>query len=486
MLKNVSILVAEPGETSESEIVRLLKTRTEADVFHAKNPTEALNFINHHKKLELLITDLYLPEKKGLDLIQKGFGANPSMVTVAVVPGGDRANIVEVLQAGTGFYIQTPHHEQEIMEVIKNALEYQKLLQISLQRNLRLRKNDGFAGIIGESDPMEKLFRTIERIAASNYGNVLIWGESGTGKELVARAVHDLTPDRNRYNFVPVNCAAIPEELLESELFGYEKGAFTGAQRSKKGRLQHAHKGTLFLDEIGDMKPGLQAKLLRVLQEHAFEPIGSVETMEIDVRVIAASNQDLEGAVKNGTFREDLYYRLSVVPVTLPPLRQRTQDIPRLVEKFLLMYNRGRQNTPLGFTDKALESLKSYEWPGNVRELQNLVQRMCILHSGDMVDENDLPRKFHDHIENQEPDDPETIRDPEPAAETAEIKGNPGGEMDFHTMTSKYETKLILQALHATGWNKKEAARLLNMKRTTLLEKIKKKNLDRKKQDIKP
>lgn len=477
MLKNISILVAEPGETSESQIVRFLKSTTEADIYHAKKPTEALEFISGQKKLELLITDLFFPEKKGIELIQKAIGANPAVVPIAVVPEGDRASIVEALQAGTGFYIQTPFHEQELLEVIKNALEHQKLLQISLQRNLHLRKDDGFAGIIGESRPMKKLFNTIERLSACSHGNVLLWGESGTGKELVARAIHDLSPERNRYNFVPVNCAAIPDELLESELFGYEKGAFTGANRTKKGRLQHAHKGTLFLDEIGDMKPGLQAKLLRVLQEHAFEPIGSVNTVEVDVRVIAASNQYLKAAVKEGTFREDLYYRLSVVPVTLPPLRERTEDIAQLVEKFLLMYNRGRQNAPLGFTNRAIKRLMAYDWPGNVRELQNLVQRMCILHSDDTVDVDDLPRKFREQQDQEDTQDkPEP--GPEPVAEEEAETGNPGMAMDFQAMTSEYETRLILKALRATGWNKKEAARKLNMKRTTLLEKIKKKDLD--------
>ncbi|MFP3999330.1 MAG: sigma-54-dependent transcriptional regulator, partial [Desulfobacterales bacterium] len=414
MLKNISILVAEPEDASESQVVRFLKNNTEAEIYHAKKPSEALEFLNGCKKLELLITDLFLPEKKGLNLIQKGIGANPAVVPIAAIPSGNRKCITEVLQTGISFYIQTPYHEQEILEVVKNALEYQKLLQISLQRNLRLRKSDGFSGIVGESQSMKKLFSTIERVSASNYGNVLLRGESGTGKELVARAVHDLTPGRNRYNFVPVNCAAIPDELLESELFGHEKGAFTGANRTKKGRLQHANLGTLFLDEIGDMKPGLQAKLLRVLQEHAFEPLGSVNTMEVDIRVIAATNQDLKKAVKNGTFREDLYYRLNVIPISLPPLRKRADDIPHLIEKFLLMYNRGRHNAPLGFSNSAIQTLKLYDWPGNVRELQNLVQRMCILHSENTVDKEDLPRKFREvekQAEHLNPDHKETEPD---------------------------------------------------------------------------
>ncbi len=464
MLNEIHILVAEPGKPEEGSLTAHLRSATEASVFHAKDPTEALEQVHENQRMELLFTDLFFPDKAGLELIHKAVGANPALVPVAIMPPGNRGNIVESLQAGAFFYINTPLDGQEILEVIKVALQYQKLLRMSLEQQPRLRKDDGFSGIIGQSRPMMQLFQTIERIAASGQGNVLVKGESGTGKELVARAIHDLTPKRSHYNFVPVNCAAIPEELLESELFGYEKGAFTGANRAKRGRLQHADKGTLFLDEIGDMKPGLQAKLLRVLQEQSFEPIGSVKSIEIDVRVIAATNRDLEQAVADGAFREDLFYRLSVVPITLPPLRERPEDIDQLVEKFLLLYNRGRQNVPLGFTRQALEKLKAHDWPGNVRELQNLVQRMCILHSGDTVDVSALPQKF------------QTLGDT-----TEEPVDEPGREsepLDFHTMTSEFENRLILKALYSTDWNKKEAARMLNMKRTTLLEKIKKRGLD--------
>jgi len=464
MLNNASILVAEPGETATNPMVALLKTQTEASVYHAKDPTEALERIKAENSIQLLFTDLFFPEKAGLELIQKGMGANPALVPIVMMPPGNRQYIVESLQAGALFYVNTPHDSREILEIIKNGLEYHKLLRLSLERAPRLRKSDGFSGIIGESQPMKTLFQTIERVAASGHGNVLLRGESGTGKELAARAIHDLTPERSHHNFVPVNCAAIPDDLLESELFGYEKGAFTGANRTKKGRLQHADKGSLFLDEIGDMKPGLQAKLLRVLQEQAFEPIGSVRSIEINVRVIAATNRDLRQAVRDGSFREDLFYRLSVVPITLPPLRERPEDIPQLVEKFLLLYNRGRKSVPLGFTPQAIEKLKLHDWPGNVRELQNLVQRMCILHSGDTVDVEALPQKFKKLIDSGEIDPDESEQPAEP--------------LDFHNMTSEFENRLILKALYSTNWNKKEAARLLNMKRTTLLEKIKKRSLD--------
>ncbi|MCF8107131.1 MAG: sigma-54 dependent transcriptional regulator [Desulfohalobiaceae bacterium] len=465
MPNNPTILVVEPGRNPRNSLVAFLEKQTKARIHYAKDPTEALDLIYKDPKIELLLTDLYLPDKSGLEIIRKGVGKNPALVPIVIMPPGNRKYIVESLQAGAYFYIGTPYDYQEILEVIKNGLEYQKLLTETLNWNTSLRKSDGFAGIIGESKVMKSMFKTIEMVTAYGYGNVLLAGESGTGKELVAQAIHDMTPGRNRHNFVPVNCAAIPDDLLESELFGYERGAFTGANRSKKGRLQHAEKGTLFLDEIGDMKPGLQAKMLRVLQEHVFEPIGSVKSIKIDIRVIAATNYDLDKAVKNGTFREDLYYRLSVIPITLPPLRERLDDIPHLIKNFLHIYNRGRQDAIQDFTPQALQRLKQYDWPGNVRELKNLVQRLCILHNGKRVDSRDLPEKF------KEKAGPEK----NPGAES---ENKPLETLDFHSMTIDYENRLILQALHSTNWNKKEAARLLNMKRTTLLEKIKKRNLD--------
>ncbi|MCU0614261.1 MAG: sigma-54 dependent transcriptional regulator, partial [Desulfobacterales bacterium] len=344
MINDFSILVVEQGDIIESILADFLREKTRATVFHAKEPTGALEIINKNKKIELLVTDLFLPDKSGLELIRQAVGQNPNIVPITLIPPGNRSLIVESLQAGAQFYAGIPYDYQEILEVIKICVEYQRLLQLNLSRKISLRNSDGFSGIIGESEPMKAMFRTIESVTSHRHGNVLLQGESGTGKELVAKAIHNLTPERSQYNFVPVNCAAIPEDLLESELFGYEKGAFTGANRSKIGRLQHADKGSLFLDEIGDMMPGLQAKLLRVLQEQIFEPIGSLKPIKIDIRVIAATNRNLEQLVREGKFREDLFYRLNVVPIILPPLRERKDDIPHLIDKFLLMYNRGRQD----------------------------------------------------------------------------------------------------------------------------------------------
>jgi DNA-binding NtrC family response regulator len=464
MINDFSILVVEQGETQESILADFFRKKTRATVFHAKEPTEALEIINKNKKIELLVTDLFLPAKSGLELIRKAVGQNPNIVPITLIPPGNRRLIVESLQAGAHFYAGIPYDYQELLEVIKICLEYQKLLQLNLSRKITLRNSDGFSGIIGESEPMKAMFKTIESVTSHCNGNVLLQGESGTGKELVAKAIHNLTTERSQYNFVPVNCAAIPEDLLESELFGYEKGAFTGANRFKIGRLQHADKGSLFLDEIGDMKPSLQAKLLRVLQEQIFEPIGSVKPIKIDIRVIAATNRNLEQLVSEGKFREDLFYRLNVVPIILPPLRERKDDIPHLIEKFLLMYNRGRQHGILDFTPGAIESLKSYDWPGNVRELQNLIQRLCILHNEPTVDTKALPEKFK-NLESS------------PKDSLIESEKNNTNPLDFNSMTSDFENRLILHALEKTKWNKKEAAKMLNMKRTTFLEKIKKRNL---------
>lgn len=484
MLKNISILIVEPEEATQSRLYNVLSTRTAASLFHAKNPTEAMAVISETSNIKVLITDLFPPEKEGLTLIQEGCGKIPAMVPVVITPLGSREHIVEALQSGVYFYMNTPFDYQEVIEVVKNAVEYQKLLASSLEYTPKPRKSDGFEGIIGQSHVMQELFSIIRNVTANNNGNILLKGESGTGKELAAHAIHKMTPDRSRHNLVPVNCAAIPDDLLESELFGYEKGAFTGATRSKKGRLEHADKGTLFLDEIGDMKPNMQAKLLRVLQEHAFEPVGSVKTREIDIRVIAATNRNLNQAVREGAFREDLYYRLSVIPITIPPLRDRSEDIDPLVETFLLMFNRGRQMPIQGFTRAAMDALKAYHWPGNVRELQNLMQRICILHSGNTVGIDALPKRFKGLQLNEQETSPETAPanhadGPAAGNHTSEAPETAGAPIDFHQMTYEFENRLILQALHSTDWNKKEAARLLNMKRTTLLEKIKKRNLER-------
>ncbi len=334
-----------------------------------------------------------------------------------------------------------------------------------------------FSGMIGRSPQMCELFELIERVAEDGESTVLIQGESGTGKELIARAIHDKSP-RKSGNFVPVNCAAIPDELLESELFGYVKGAFTGAQQSKQGRVQYADGGTLFLDEIGDMKPILQAKLLRVLQEREVEQVGGVKATKVDVRVIAATHQNLDQLVAEGRFREDLYYRLAVIPLEAPALRERREDIPLLIDRFIKIFCRRKGDQPPRFEEAALRSLIAFDWPGNVRELENLIQRLVILNRGKAIGLVELPAKYRCE------DLPEVSPPSMPAQGTStDIPTAPIAEwgedgLDFNLLISDFEDQLIMHALRRSGGNKKEAAKLLNLKRTTLIEKIKKKQLE--------
>ncbi|WP_448875047.1 sigma-54 interaction domain-containing protein [Desulfobulbus propionicus] len=345
--------------------------------------------------------------------------------------------------------------------------------------------SEGFSGIIGRSSSMLRLFTLVGKLAEDDLSTVLIQGESGTGKELVAKAIHANSP-RARNNFVPVNCAAIPEDLLESELFGYTKGAFTGATTSKIGRIEYANGGSLFLDEIGDMKPALQAKLLRVLQEREFEPVGGLKPIPVDVRIIAATHCNLEQMVAEGRFREDLYYRLNVIPVLIPPLRERAEDIPLLIEHFINRVGQTKKKPLLGFDAVALAALTQYPWKGNVRELENLIHHMTILYGGSWVGYHDLPEKYRigpppEPLRQPQTEELDTVGPSEQILLSSsttiirEVWQETG--VDFNTLVNEFETQLIVRALKLSQGNKKEAARLLNLKRTTLLEKIKKKEL---------
>lgn len=320
-----------------------------------------------------------------------------------------------------------------------------------------------FQNILSTCPEMQKIFGVVEKVAKTR-STILILGESGTGKELVARALHSLSGRVGK--LVPVNCGAIPEEILESELFGHEKGAFTGAVSNRVGRFQLADAGTIFLDEIGEMSPKLQVKLLRVLQERKVDPVGSAKSIDIDVRVIAATNKDLAEEVKAGRFREDLFYRLQVVPVSLPPLRERLGDIQLLAEHFLRRQSDELVKPTMVFSDSTLDILNRYSWPGNVRELENLVERVAILSEEGPIEPSQLPA----HLNETRPAAPAHMAD----------MTLPAIGVDFNSLIDEYENRLISTALHQTGGNKKAAARLLGLNRTTLVEKIKKKGLESK------
>jgi len=317
-----------------------------------------------------------------------------------------------------------------------------------------------FHNIIGKSEKILEIFEIIEKVARTD-STILITGETGTGKELIARAIHKCSPRKDR-PFVPINCAAIPEQLLESEFFGYEKGAFTGAMRSRMGRIEFSNQGTLFLDEISSMSLELQAKLLRVIQEQEFERIGGLKTIKVDFRLISATNQDLKEKIKEGTFREDLFYRLNVIPINVPPLRERKSDIPILVNHFLKELREHNKTSVRGFSDKAMERLMQYHWPGNVRELKNLVERLSVLKQQGIIELDDIPSSMGISV----------IPQMKPLVDINIKKG-----ISFHTQVAEFERRLLLEALEQTSWVKEKAAKLLKLKRTTLIEKMKRREI---------
>lgn len=393
---------------------------------------------------------------------------------------------------GPFFHLSFPIQPAEVTFCVNHCLT---LFNHRNQTTKRNNKNKAFTmpGFIGKSPAMNELFEIIRRVAEDDYSTVLIRGESGTGKELVAKAIHAKS-SRRKHNFVPVNCAAIPDELLESELFGHLKGSFTGAGQTKIGRIQYADNGTLFLDEIGDMKPNLQAKLLRVIQEREFEPVGSLKATPVNTRIVAATHCDLEELVQEGRFREDLYYRLSVIPLEVPPLRARPDDITLLLEDFVERYSTRRGRDKIVFSPEALEILFNHQWRGNVRELENLVQHMSILYSGKRIYPHHLPSKFTTHLKDE--DIYSSAQIPYPASQSENdisaeraalfaLTAPPtpsidfqNGPINFNELINDFETELIIKALKFTSGNKKEASRMLCLKRTTLLEKIKKKEID--------
>jgi len=463
-----SILLVDADGVERGKLAAALRKQIGCVVVESDNPEQAFE-IATGGSVNVLISSLFLPQKSGLELFKKVHGLDPQVITIAVLPEGDRELVVEIMQQGVLFYVQSPFNHGEVTMVAARAMEYAGVALPSTTPP-KVRKGDICCGLIGNSPKMREMFSLLEKVAGDDGSTVLIRGESGTGKELVARAIHACSARQSK-NFVPINCAAIPGDLLESELFGFVKGAFTGAAQTKIGRVEYADHGTLFLDEIGDMTPNLQAKLLRVLQEREFEPLGGLKSVKVNIRVVAATHRDLEQLVAAGGFREDLYYRLNVFPITIPPLRERREDIHLLIENFVRRFNDTRMVKQRGFSPAAVDALQAYNWPGNVRELENLVQRMGIICEGKLVGLGDLPAQYRPVGSGGS-----VVAPARPADSLGVARGE--AEVDFNTLISEFEDHLILQALAMSGGNKKEAARLLNLKRTTLLEKIKKKNLE--------
>jgi DNA-binding NtrC family response regulator len=460
-MQKANVLVVDDEELYRRAIDRIL-TRVGYEVLAARDATEALEIVST-KTIELVLTDIQMPGINGLELVRQIHEIEPDLPCIVMTGYNTPQNSIEALQAGAFWYLEKPF-EGETLDVVRRlveqAIEHGRLKQENRTLHRQLRSRHKFDSIIGKSDNIARVLSVIERVADTE-STVLITGESGTGKELVARAIH-YNSRRSERPLVTVNCGAIPEELLESELFGHVKGAFTNAVRHREGRFALAHRGTIFLDEIGDMSPSLQVKLLRVLQERTFEAVGSSKTTKVDVRIIAATHQDLPKLIQTKQFREDLYYRLNVLPIEVPSLRERVDDLPLLVHHFLDLARHERNSRVQAFTDEAMQRLMDYDWPGNVRELENLIERLTVLVEDGDIDVQELPA----HIR------------AEPLAQGWAPR-LPSTGLDFNSVVGRFETDLIEQALEHTHWNKNRAAQLLGLNRTTLIEKIKKRRIER-------
>ncbi len=459
------VLLVEDEALSRRSIERALK-RMGCAASAVATATEALEVVAGGG-VDVVLADLKLPGMDGLELIRRIVDLDPDLPCVAMSYFAGPERSIEALRAGAFWFVEKPVEESPptLERLIAEALQRGRQGKAApATRRAGAEKIRGIESIVGTSDPLCRSLELVQRVADTE-ATVLILGESGTGKELVARAIH-FHSQRANASFVAVNCGAIPETLLESELFGHVRGAFTSADRQRDGRFAVANKGTIFLDEIAQMSPNLQVKLLRVLQDGTYERVGSSITETCDVRTIAATNQNLQEAMRTGRFRDDLFYRLNVVPIELPSLRERHDDIPLLIEHFLQQTDGHLQ----GFTREAMQKLCAYGWPGNVRELESLIERMTILCKGEWVELDDLPQPFHSAS----------------SADLVQAPRVPESGLSFQQVVGRFESDIIRQALEHTHWNKSKAAQLLDLNRTTLLEMIKKRGLERRSPPRKP
>jgi len=434
------ILVVE----DEEKLRRVIELQLSSAGFEVDKAATAEEGLKVADRADLILTDLRLPRTDGLEFLTQIRRQNTQVPVIMMTAYGSIETAVESMKAGATDFLLKPFSLDHLMQVVNKALEVRALRDENRQLKAELGRRYEYDNIIGRSEAMQEIFATIERVASSR-ATVLLAGESGVGKDLIARAIHFHSP-RHDKPLVKINCSAIPENLMESELFGYEKGAFTGAAGTKPGKFEQADTGTVFLDEIGDVPANIQVKLLRILQEREFERLGSNVTRHIDVRVIAATNQDLRAALEQGTFREDLYYRLNVVPINIPPLRERKEDIRFLANHFLrkLAPEAGREVESI--SDAAMEKLLNYHWPGNVRELENVIERGLILCQGQQLEPDDIKLE-------------------------AAPRSRPQNDQHFlpdGLTLDQYEQELIREALKRADGNKSQAARLLGLTRNAL------------------
>jgi DNA-binding NtrC family response regulator len=437
-----TILIVE----DEAKMRRLLELNLGEDGFHTLSAGDAetgLKLLSENT-VDLVVTDLKMPGMNGLEFLQAVKRHNAALPVVVMTAFGTVETAVDAMKAGASDYVLKPFSLSEMRMVIRKELDVRDLREQNRSLREALGKRLAHPNVVARSPKMQEVLATVERVASTN-STVLLGGESGVGKDLIARAIHEKSR-RASGPFIKINSTAIPENLLESELFGYEKGAFTGATASKPGKFEMADKGTLFLDEIGDIPPVTQVKLLRVLQEREFERLGATKTVKVDVRLIAATNRDLREALEQGTFREDLYYRLNVVPIDIAPLRQRKEDIPDLVNLFISRCAGDSGKTVDSITPEAMQILVNYHWPGNVRELQNIIERACALAKGTTLETADI------HLD---------LRPAKPA------NGSAGFLPDGMTL-EHWEDEMIKEALRRADGNKSQAARLLGLSRNAL------------------
>ena len=461
----LSILVVEDDEGLQSLLRRLLSQDGRL-VTVVGSGQEAIR-VAQEIPVHVLMTDLKLPDIDGLTVLERILQIDSKVIGIVMTGYGSIDCAVKAMKAGAFDFLTKPFDNEVVVDSINRALEAHRRRKNMQSSQKAVRERYRLEQFVGTSEPIRRVLEFVEKVADCD-STVLIQGESGTGKELVAQMLHFNSVRKDR-PLIPVNCGAIPENLLESELFGHEKGAFTGAAHTRIGRFELAHGGTIFLDEIGELSLGLQVKLLRVLQERSFERVGGTKTIDVDVRVVAATNQDLEVAVQQKRFRGDLYYRLNVIPVTIPPLRERRSDIPQLVSHFLAKLNRGKQSAMTACSPDAMARLLEHHWPGNIRELENMIERLVVLSQSGTIEVSDLPERIQCRSVTAE--------------ETASnfISFSDQG-VNLPREIEQFENRLIVGALRQANGVTSKAALLLHVNRTTLVEKMKRKGFASKSQ----
>ena len=452
----------------EPKMLRLLELNLSDEGYTTRSAAsaEAALSLLRQESVDLVLTDLRLPGMDGLEFLQAAKRVSAALPVVVMTAYGTVETAVEAMKAGASDYVLKPFSLEEVKLIIRKELDVHHLREENRSLREALGRRYEFKNIIARSPKMQEALATVERVAPTN-STVLLGGESGVGKDLIARAIHQHSR-RASGPFVKINCTAIPENLLESELFGYEKGAFTGAVASKPGKFELADKGTVFLDEIGDVPGAIQVKLLRVLQEREFERLGGTRTLKVDVRLVAATNRDLRAALEQGTFREDLYYRLNVVPISIAPLRERKEDIPYLVDHFIARFAREAGKPIEGITPAAMKLLTAFHWPGNVRELENIIERAVALFAGRVIDVGDIQLD----VSPWQPPQADLALATGPAAganSTGPNAASPAAPFLPDGMTlEQYEDEIIREAVRRAGGNKSQAARLLGLSRNAL------------------